>query len=131
MRGVVVGVLVFGISCFFTRPVIHDIWVVILFMLLTAAVSSLAALINGIFARNFDEVAFFQNFILTPFIYLGGVFYSIHSLPPFWQKAVLDQSLGLHDQWVFGAGFSRVLATCRLWICGGDTDGVDGGIGDA
>ena len=58
-----------------------------------AVVFSLAALINGLFARNFDEVAFFQNFILTPFIYLGGVFYSIHSLPQAWQRLSLYNPL--------------------------------------
>ncbi len=60
---------------------------------MSSVIFSLAALINGLFARNFDEVAFFQNFILTPLIYLGGVFYSIHSLPEFWQKVSLYNPL--------------------------------------
>lgn len=93
VRGVVVGVLVFLVSLFFVHPVVTHGWAVILFMLLSSMVFSLAALINGIYARNFDEVAFFQNFILTPFIYLGGVFYSIHSLPAAGQKASLYNPL--------------------------------------
>ena len=93
VRGVVVGVLVFLVSLFFVHPVVTHGWAVVLFMLLSSVVFSLAALINGIYARNFDEVAFFQNFILTPFIYLGGVFYSIHSLPAVCQKASLYNPL--------------------------------------
>jgi ABC-2 type transport system permease protein len=86
LRGVVVGLLVFTVSLFFAHPVVTHWWAVILFTFLSSALFALAALVNGLFARNFDEVAFFQNFILTPLIYLGGVFYSIHSLPPLWQK---------------------------------------------
>jgi ABC-2 type transport system permease protein len=93
VRGVVVGILVFLVSLFFVHPVVTHWWAVIVFMLLSSVVFSLAALINGIYARNFDEVAFFQNFILTPFIYLGGVFYSIHSLPALCQKASLYNPL--------------------------------------
>jgi ABC-2 type transport system permease protein len=85
IRGIAVGCLVFLISLFFAHPQVTHMWAVLFFTVISAALFSLAALINGIFARNFDEVAFFQNFILTPFIYLGGVFYSIHSLPHFWQ----------------------------------------------
>ncbi len=86
MRGIVVGILVFLVSCFFTHPAIDHIGIVIMFIILTAAVFSLAGLINGIFAKNFDEVAMFQNFILVPLIYLGGIFYSILKLPVFWQN---------------------------------------------
>ncbi len=93
IRGAVVGLLVFGVSCFFTHPVIHNIWAVFFFMTVTAVLFSLGGFINAIFASNFDEVAFFQNFILTPLMYLGGVFYSIHSLPAFWQKASLFNPL--------------------------------------
>ena len=92
-RGVMVGGLVFLVSLFFAHPMVTHWWAVILFTLLSCIVFSLAALINGLFARNFDEVAFFQNFILTPFIYLGGVFYSIHSLPASCQKLSLFNPL--------------------------------------
>lgn len=86
LRGIVVGILVFLVSLFFAHPVVHNIWVVLFFTIFTSMAFALGALINGIFARNFDEVAFFQNFILTPLIYLGGVFYSVHSLPEVWQR---------------------------------------------
>jgi len=93
LRGVVVGGMVFLVSCFFTHPVIEHGWAVVFFVILTAVLFSLGALINGIFANNFDEVAFFQNFILTPLIYLGGIFYSIQSLPVVWQKVSLFNPL--------------------------------------
>ena len=93
IRGIIVGILVFGISLFFAHPVVHNIWIVLFFTIFTSMAFSLAALVNGIFARNFDEVAFFQNFILTPLIYLGGVFYSIHNLSPGWQAFSLFNPL--------------------------------------
>ena len=93
VRGVVVGILVFIVSLLFAHPIVTHWWAVILFTFLSSVVFSLAALINGMFARNFDEVAFFQNFILTPLIYLGGVFYSVHSLPKLWQQISLYNPL--------------------------------------
>jgi len=103
LRGIVVGVLVFFISCFFTHPSIKHMGIVMLFMVLTSVVFSLAALINGIFARNFDEVAIFQNFVLVPLIYLGGVFYSISNLPVFWQNfSKLNPLLYMVDGFRFG-----------------------------
>lgn len=110
LRGVVVGGLVFLISCFFTHPSIKHIGIVMLFMVLTSVVFSLAALINGVFARNFDEVAIFQNFILVPLIYLGGVFYSIRDLPVFWQDvSKLNPLLYMVDGFRYGFfGFSDV-----------------------
>ncbi len=92
-RGIVVGFLVFAVSLLFAHPMVTHWWAVILFTFLSSALFSLAALINGLFARSFDEVAFFQNFILTPLIYLGGVFYSIHSLPQVWQQVSLYNPL--------------------------------------
>ena len=86
LRGVIVGFLVFLISLLFAHPVVYNIWIVLFFTIFTSTAFSLGALINGIFARNFDEVAFFQNFILTPLMYLGGIFYSVHNLPEIWQK---------------------------------------------
>jgi ABC-2 type transport system permease protein len=110
LRGIVVGALVFLISCFFTHPSIYNIGIVMVFMILTSIVFSLAALINGIFARNFDEVAIFQNFVLVPLIYLGGIFYSISKLPIAWQNiSKLNPLLYMVDGFRYGFfGFSDV-----------------------
>ena len=116
VRGVVVGGLVFLVSLLFAHPVIHNIWVVLFFTVFTAACFSMAGMINGIFARNFDEVAIFQNFILTPLIYLGGVFYSVHNLPGFWQKASLFNPL-VYMINGFRAGFFG-FSDAPLLVCG-------------
>ena len=86
LRGVICGLLVFGISIFFAHPVIHHIVFIVLFVILTSVVFSLGGFANAIFAKKFDDVAIFPTFVLTPLTYLGGVFYSIHALPEFWQK---------------------------------------------
>jgi ABC-2 type transport system permease protein len=54
--------------------------------MLTAILFSLAGLLNGIFAKKFDDINIVPTFILTPLTYLGGIFYSIELLPAFWQK---------------------------------------------
>ena len=54
-------------------------------VLLTATLFSLAGLVNGIYAKKFDDISIIPTFILTPLIYLGGVFYSISLLPELWQ----------------------------------------------
>ncbi len=89
IRGILVGLIVFIVSIFFTRPVIQHFGIIIIFIILTAFVFSLAGLINAIFAKKFDDVSIFPTFVLTPLTYLGGVFYSVHSLPGFWQKISL------------------------------------------
>lgn len=54
-------------------------------LLLTAILFSLAGLLNAVFARSFDDINLIPTFVLTPLTYLGGVFYSLALLPPFWQ----------------------------------------------
>jgi len=86
LRGLCVGTLVFCVSVFFTKPVIFNLGIVFLFIVLTAVVFALGGLLNAIFAKSFDDISIFPMFVLTPAIYLGGVFYSIHDLSPFWQS---------------------------------------------
>ncbi len=85
LRGLLVGVIVFLVSISFVRPETHSLLIILLFVFMTAIVFSLGGLINGIFAKKFDDVAIFPTFILTPLTYLGGVFYDINDLPAFWQ----------------------------------------------
>ncbi len=58
---------------------------VVVTLLLTAIVFSLAGLLNAIFAKTFDDISIVPTFVLTPLTYLGGVFYSLSLLPPVWQ----------------------------------------------
>lgn len=85
VRGLIVGTIVLGISLLFTQIVIHNTAVIVLFIILTAVLFSLAGLLNAIYAKSFDGISIIPTFVLTPLTYLGGVFYSIKVLPVFWQ----------------------------------------------
>ena len=58
-------------------------------IVLTAILFALAGFINGVYARTFDDISIIPTFVLTPLTYLGGIFYSIHMLPEFWQQVSL------------------------------------------
>lgn len=89
VRGMLVGVLVMLVSLFFALPMVAHPLIVILFLFLSSLVFALGGLINGIYAKSFDGISIVPTFVLTPLVYLGGVFYSIHSLPPLWQTVSL------------------------------------------
>lgn len=89
LRGIVTGSLLLGVSLFFTTIVVHNIFHVIAFALLTSVVFSLAGLINAIFAKDFDSISIFPTFILTPLTYLAGTFYSLSMLPKVWSDISL------------------------------------------
>ncbi|MDG1938865.1 MAG: ABC transporter permease, partial [Pseudomonadales bacterium] len=88
-RGLAVGAIVTLLSLFFTDLDVHNWWVTISMVFLTALVFSLAGFINAIFAENFDDISIIPTFVLTPMIYLGGVFYSVDLLPDFWANVSL------------------------------------------
>jgi ABC-2 type transport system permease protein len=84
VRGVVVGLGVFLVTAWFGHmSFLAPLWIVV-FALLGAAILGTMGLIAGIWAEKFDQLAAFQNFLIMPLTFLSGVFYSIHSLPPFW-----------------------------------------------
>ena len=85
-RGLLVGIVVMGVSLFFTRIEVQHPLIMLSVLLLTAIVFALAGMVNAIFAQKFDDIAIIPTFILAPLTYLGGVFYSIALLPEFWQK---------------------------------------------
>ncbi|WIK66742.1 ABC transporter permease [Globicatella sanguinis] len=84
-RSLIVASLVTMVSLFFVPLHVHSWLVVMMTILMTAILFSLAGLINGVFARSFDDVSIVPTFVLQPLTYLGGVFYAISMLPPFWQ----------------------------------------------
>ena len=88
-RGIIVGVTVTIVALFFTHLQILNIGLVVVTTILTAALFSLAGIINGIFANSFDDISIIPTFVLTPLTYLGGVFFSIEMLPNFWQTVSL------------------------------------------
>lgn len=89
LRGMIIGILVGCIAIFFTHLYFFSALIIISVVICSAALFALAGIINAIYAKNFDDISFVPNFILTPLTYLGGVFYSINLLPPFWQKLSL------------------------------------------
>lgn len=85
LRGMITAIVILLVALFFTPLHVHSFALTFLFIFLSALLFSLAGLINGVFANSFDTVQIFPTFVLTPLTYLGGVFYSVHLLPPFWQ----------------------------------------------
>jgi ABC-2 type transport system permease protein len=85
VRGLVVGFVVTLVALFFTKLHVYNYLIVITVVLLTAILFSLGGMVNAIFANKFDDISIVPTFILTPLIYLGGVFYSVDMLPAFWQ----------------------------------------------
>ena len=87
VRGVVVGTGVLLVTMWFAPlHVTHPLWIVV-FTLAGATMMGALGLIAGLWAEKFDQIAAFQNFIIMPMTFLSGVFYSVGSLPPFWQAA--------------------------------------------
>ena len=88
-RGLCVGIAVTLVSLFFSHLQIQHLFITFTIVVLTSALFSLAGLINAVYAKSFDDITIIPTFVLTPLTYLGGVFYSITMLSPFWQKASL------------------------------------------
>ena len=87
VRGLVVGVGVFAVTLYFAPSLLsmpHPVWA-LAFALLGSAILGTLGLVAAIWSEKFDQISAFQNFIIMPLTFLSGVFYSIHSLPPFWQ----------------------------------------------
>lgn len=88
-RGLLVGLIVTMLSLFFTQLSIHHVLITMFTVLVTAILFSLGGFINAVYARSFDDISIVPTFVLTPLTYLGGVFYSMDQLGPFWQKLSL------------------------------------------
>jgi ABC-2 type transport system permease protein len=85
VRGLAVGLGVFVVTVWFTSTGFVAPWWILVFGVLGAAMLGTLGLIAGLWADKFDQMAAFQNFVILPATFLSGVFYSVHSLPPFWQ----------------------------------------------
>lgn len=115
-RGLIVGLVVTLVSLFFTHMEVHNLAIVLVTVVLTAVLFSIAGLVNGVFARNFDDVNIVPTFVLTPLTYLGGVFYSINALSDFWQGvSKLNPILYMVNAFRYGfLGISDISVTFAL-----------------
>ncbi|MGE5541325.1 MAG: ABC transporter permease [Bacillota bacterium] len=121
IRGLLVGLLVLLTSLFFTHLVVFNFGVIFLAAFLTSLLFSLGGLVNGIFAKSFDAMSIVPTFVLTPLTYLGGVFYSVQQLPPFFRALSLANPI-LYMVNAFRYGFLGItdvpLSTCFMVLGG-------------
>ncbi|RDL45913.1 ABC transporter permease [Marinomonas piezotolerans] len=117
-RGLCVGLTVTILSLFFTKLHLHNLFLTVLVVILTAIMFSLGGFVNALFARSFDDVSIVPTFILTPLTYLGGVFYSISLLPDLWQGvSMLNPVLYMVNAFRYGIlGVSDINITWALVI---------------
>ena len=132
-RGLMVGTVVTCVALFFTRLHVHSIMITILTVLLTSILFSLGGLINGAFAKSFDDISIIPVFILTPLTYLGGVFYSIDLLPDFWRQLSLfnpvlymvnafrygilgESDIGITTAYIVIGSFIILLVWAAMWV---------------
>jgi ABC-2 type transport system permease protein len=88
-KSLILGAIILGTAGLFVPlHIAHPFWMV-LFLLLTAVTFSLLGFILGIWADGFEKLQIVPLLIITPLTFLGGSFYSIRMLPPFWQKVTL------------------------------------------
>ena len=88
-KSIIIGLIILATATLFVPVRIdHPLWMVV-FLLLTAITFSLFGFVIGIWADNFEKLQLVPLLIVTPLTFLGGSFYSIHMLPPIWQKITL------------------------------------------
>ncbi len=121
VRGLAVGLGVMVVTWWFAQPsMVAPLWILV-FGFMGAALLGALGLIAGLWAEKFDQMAAFQNFIIVPMTFLSGVFYSIHSLPEFWQKVShLNPFFYMIDGFRYGFfGVSDVSPWISLALVGG------------
>ena len=120
-RGLAVGAGVMLATWWFARPTLAEPLWILVFAFLGAGLLGALGLIAGLWAEKFDQMAAFQNFIIVPMTFLSGVFYSIHSLPDFWQTVShLNPFFYMIDGFRYGFfGVSDVSPWVSLGLVGG------------
>lgn len=133
VRGVLVGIGVWLAALWFVSLPLCNVWAIISFTLLGSALLGALGLIASLIADKWDHISAFQNFVILPFVFLSGVFYSVDSLPGVWKHVsyynpffyMIDGFrygfLGISDVSVFASlsivsGFLLVSVVGCLWI---------------
>ncbi len=119
-RSILVGGVAAVIALFFTDLSIQYWGIMIVVLLLTATLFALLGFINAVYARTFDDVTVIPTFVITPLIYLGGIFYSINLLPELWQKiSLLNPILYMVNTFRYGTlGISDINVLWALTMIG-------------
>ena len=120
VRGLLVGLGVYLVTLFYAPAQAASITWILAFAVLGSGLMGALGLLAGLWADKFDQMAVFQNFIVMPMTFLAGVFYSIQSLPPFWQfLSHLNPFFYMIDGFRFGFfGVSDVSPWLSLGIAG-------------
>jgi len=117
LRSFIVGLGILAVSLSFTSVTVHSLPLLLLFIVLVSMLFSFAGIATALWANNFDQMNLFSTFLITPLTYLGGVFYSIEMLPPFWAGvARFNPILYMVDG--FRYGFIGVSDVPILYSCG-------------
>lgn len=113
-RGLCVGLIVTIVSLFFSQISLQHVFVTVYSVLATSVLFSIAGLINAVYAKSFDDISIIPTFVLTPLTYLGGVFYAINQLSPFWQNlSMLNPIVYMVNAFRYGIlGYSDV----NIWF---------------
>ena len=125
-KSIVLGLIILATATFFVPiHIAHPFWM-ILFLVLTSVTFSLFGFIIGIWADGFEKLQIVPLLVVTPLTFLGGSFYSINMLPPFWQKVTLFNPvvyLVSGFRWAFfetsdvGVGVSLAMTFAFLLAC--------------
>lgn len=121
IRGLVVGIGIYLVAIIFIDlPMAHP-WIILAFAVLGCALLGAFGIIAGIWAEKFDQMSAFQNFVIMPLSFLSGVFYSIHSLPPFWQAVShFNPFFYMIDGFRYGFfGVGDISPSVSLFVVGG------------
>ena len=118
LRGLITAVIIGCIALFFTHLHFAHIGITLLTAVLCATFFSLAGFTNGLLARNFEDIGVIPTFVLTPLTYLGGVFFALEMLSPFWQKlALINPVLYIVNAFRYGVlGISDIPVTSSLLV---------------
>ena len=110
----VVGILVLIITFLFVHMAIAHVFFMLLIFFLSGVMFSLSGFINALLAKKFNDIMFIPTFILTPLMYLGGVFYNVNMLPTIWYKiSLFNPIFYLINAFRFAMiGYSEV----NLWV---------------
>ncbi|OGQ48286.1 MAG: hypothetical protein A3H42_05595 [Deltaproteobacteria bacterium RIFCSPLOWO2_02_FULL_46_8] len=130
IRGLLIGSITLLVSLPLLKQPLYSFWLTLFFLVLQSIFFGCWGIIGALRAKVWDNLATTQTFIITPLVYLGGVFYAIELLPPFWRKISLFNPLfymvdgtrygvlGIHETSLWcSAGLTMLFAFGFFGLC--------------